>query len=91
MSLGEMNPQEAGRGSYMLKQAANIYTAMLILAFVFVLIGCLFMFLEMKAYELQIKVPNDPNVKASMSMISPPDSSTIVGCKSTNSLGANLA
>jgi hypothetical protein len=59
MSLGDLNAAESGRGVYVLKQSANIYTMLLILSFIFVLIGCLFLFLEMKAYDLTIKVPPD--------------------------------
>lgn len=59
MSLGDLNAPESGRGVYVLKQSANIYTMLLILSFIFVLIGCLFLFLEMKAYDLTIKVPPD--------------------------------
>jgi hypothetical protein len=59
MSLGDLNAPESGRGVYVLKQSANIYTMLLILSFIFVLIGSLFLFLEMKAYDLTIKVPPD--------------------------------
>ena len=61
MSLGEVNQPER-RGVFLLKQSANIYTAMLILAFVFITIGCLFLFLEMKSYNLSVKVPPDAKV-----------------------------
>jgi hypothetical protein len=59
MSLGD---QTEGRGVFLLKQSANIYTAMLILAFVFIMLGCLFLFLEMKSYGLSVKVPQDAKV-----------------------------
>jgi hypothetical protein len=65
MSLGESNQPE-GRGVFLLKQSANIYTAMMILAFVFITIGCLFLFLEMKAYNLSVKVPPDAKVPQAM-------------------------
>jgi hypothetical protein len=45
-----------------MKQNANIYTVMLILSFIATLIGCLFLFLEMRAYDMEIKVPQ--NLKA---------------------------
>jgi hypothetical protein len=67
MSLGEVNQTES-RGVFLLKQSANIYTAMLILAFVFIVIGCLFLFLEMKSYNLSVKVPGDAKVPAAMWM-----------------------
>jgi hypothetical protein len=71
MSLGDLNAPESGRGVYVLKQSANIYTMLLILSFIFVLIGCLFLFLEMKAYDLTIKVP--PDDKAPQVFWSPND------------------
>jgi hypothetical protein len=75
MSYGDLNQPES-RGVFLLKQSANIYTAMLILAFVFIAIGCLFLFLEMKSYNLSVKVPAD--AKVPQAMWSPaPDSSTI--------------
>jgi len=64
MSLGDLNAPESGRGVYVLKQSANIYTMLLILSFIFVLIGCLFLFLEMKAYDLTVKVPPDAKAQA---------------------------
>ncbi len=45
------------------KQPANVYTVMLIIAFVALVIGSIFLYLEMRAYEMQIKVPS--NEKAS--------------------------
>jgi len=73
MSLGDLNAPESGRGVYVLKQSANIYTMLLILSFIFVLIGCLFLFLEMKAYDLTIKVPQED--KAPQSFLSPAEQS----------------
>jgi len=61
MSLGDTHQTES-RGVFLLKQSANIYTAMLILAFVFITLGCLFLFLEMKSYGLSVKVPADAKV-----------------------------
>src|SRR4051812_29591557 len=67
MSLADLSPSEAGRGVFIRKQTANIYTVMLILSFVFVAVGCLFLFLEMKAYDglttkvaAEAKVPSPP-------------------------------
>ncbi|HTQ40468.1 MAG TPA: hypothetical protein VMJ32_15695 [Pirellulales bacterium] len=71
MSLGNVHPPEGGRGMFMLKQSANIYTAMMILAFVFICIGCLFLFLEMKAYNLSIHVSPDAKVPAAISQAAP--------------------
>ncbi len=67
MSLADLSPSDAGRGVFLRKQTGNIYTVMLILSFVFVAIGCLFLFLEMKAYDglstrvaAEAKVPPPP-------------------------------
>jgi hypothetical protein len=49
-----------------MKQQANIYTMMLILSFVATLIACVFLFLEMRAYEMQRKVPADLKVPATL-------------------------
>ncbi len=75
MSLGDLNASEGGRGVYVLKQSANIYTMLLILSFIFVLIGCLFLFLEMKAYDLTVKVPPDAKAAAPQAFWSPAESS----------------
>jgi hypothetical protein len=67
MSLGDINPStEPSRSMFVLKQSANIYTAMMILAFVFIVIGCLFLFLELKAYDLSIHVSPDAKVPQAM-------------------------
>jgi hypothetical protein len=71
-----MGDQTEGRGVFLLKQSANIYTAMLILAFVFITLGCLFLFLEMKSYGLSVKVPSD--AKVPQAMWSPAHSPTLV-------------
>ncbi len=63
MSLADLSPSDAGRGVFVRKQTANIYTVMLILSFVFVSIGCLFLFLEQKSYDgLSTKVPAEAKV-----------------------------
>ena len=59
MSLADLNQPEPSRGQVFLKQSANIYTMLLILSFLAVAIGCLFMFLEMKSYDLHVTVPPD--------------------------------
>jgi hypothetical protein len=68
MSLGDINQPEGGRAMFVLKQSANIYTAMMILAFAFICVGCLFLFLEWKAYNLTVKVPPDAKVPAAQAM-----------------------
>jgi hypothetical protein len=59
MSLADLNQPDSSRGAVFLKQSANIYTMLLILSFLAVVIGCLFMFLEMKSYDLNVKVSPD--------------------------------
>ena len=67
MATGDLTPIEGRRGVYVLKQSADIYTMMLVLSLLFVMIGCLFLFLEMKSYEgLTTKVP--PDAKAPQAM-----------------------
>ncbi|MDZ4819992.1 MAG: hypothetical protein SGJ20_13565 [Planctomycetota bacterium] len=46
----------------MQKQIANVYTMMLILSFLAITIGCIFLYMEMSSYE-GLSVP--PNLKAS--------------------------
>ncbi len=70
MSLVDLNQPDSSRSAVFLKQSANIYTMMLILSFLAVAIGCLFMFLEMKSYDLNVKVP--PDAKSPQALYSPP-------------------
>ncbi|HZZ28656.1 MAG TPA: hypothetical protein VFE46_11695 [Pirellulales bacterium] len=80
MSLGDLGqPEASSRGMFVLKQSANIYTAMMILAFVFICIGCLFLFLEMKAYGLHVTVPADAKVPQATWML--PSHSAIVSAQ----------
>lgn len=44
------------------KQSANIYTMLLILTFLAISIGCLFLYLEMREYGMSIKVSGDAKV-----------------------------
>jgi hypothetical protein len=63
MSQADFNPAEGGRAVFVRKQTANIYTMMLILAFLAISIGVLFLFLEMKAYDgLTTQVSSDAKV-----------------------------
>jgi hypothetical protein len=62
MSLADLSPSDAGRGVFIRKQTANIYTVLLILSFLFIAVGCLFFFLEMKSYDLSIKVTPEAKV-----------------------------
>lgn len=45
------------RGVFVQKQRANVYTMMLILSLMFIMIGCLFLYLEMNSYQMKVKVP----------------------------------
>jgi hypothetical protein len=49
-----------------MKQDLNVYTVMLILAFLATVIGCLFLFLEMRAYDMQKTVPADLRAPAAL-------------------------
>ncbi len=55
MSLAELQPDR--KQVFVQKQRANIYTMMLILSLMEIVIGCLFLYLEMNAYHMQVKVP----------------------------------
>jgi hypothetical protein len=61
-TIAELRP-ETGRGVFVQKQRANVYSMMLILSLMFVMIGCLFLYLEMNSYQMKVKVP--PGAKAS--------------------------
>jgi hypothetical protein len=50
---------ESPRGVFVQKQRANVYTMMLILSLMFIMVGCLCMFLEMNAFQMKVKVPAD--------------------------------
>jgi hypothetical protein len=63
MSQADFSTADAGRAVFVRKQSANIYTMMLIIAFLAVTIGCIFLFMEMKAYDgLSTKVSPDAKV-----------------------------
>lgn len=44
----------AARGVVLEKPKANIYTVLLTLSFVAILIGCVFLYLEMNAYNFEL-------------------------------------
>ncbi len=60
MSLAEL--QSDRKRVFVQKQRANVYTMMLILAFMEIVVGCLFLYLEMNAYQFKVKVPQDAKV-----------------------------
>ena len=45
----------AGRGVVVEKPKANIYTALLVLSFVAIVVGCIYLYAEMNAYEWKFK------------------------------------
>ena len=51
-----------------MKQNLNVYTVMLILALMATVIGCLFLFLEMRAYDMQKTVPAELKAPAGVVM-----------------------
>lgn len=55
MSLAELKPE--GRGVFVQKQRANVYTVMLVVALVEILVGCLCLYLQMNVYQFKVKVP----------------------------------
>ncbi len=55
MSQPASKSADATRGVVVEKPKTNIYTVLLILSFVAIVIGCVFLSLEMKAYDWAIK------------------------------------
>ena len=45
----------AGRGVVVEKPKANIYTALLVLSFVAIVVGCICLYAEMNAYDWKVK------------------------------------
>lgn len=62
MAIAEVKA-DPGRGVFVQKQRANVYSMMLILSLMFIVIGCLCLYLEMNVYQMKVKVP--PAAKAS--------------------------
>jgi len=63
MSQADFNTAEGGRAVFVRKQSANVYTMMLIIAFLAVTIGCIFLFLEKNAYDGVLKTSVSPDAK----------------------------
>ena len=75
MSLADSRSES--RVVFVQKQAANIYTMLLILAFLAITLGCLFLYLEMRTYNMNVKVPPEARVPPpSVSMLEPPTAPT---------------
>ncbi len=62
---------DSPRAVFVQKQRANVYTMMLILSLMFIMVGCLMMFLEMNAFQMKVKVPGDA---LASSVVDPPPS-----------------
>ena len=63
MAIAELKADQ-GRGVFVQKQRANVYSMMLILSLMFIMVGCLCMFLEMNAFQMKVKVPADAIVSS---------------------------
>lgn len=48
-------PAAVGKGVVVEKPGANIYTMLLVISFVAIVVGCVCLYLEMAAYDMQIK------------------------------------
>ena len=60
MSLAELKPE--GRGVFVQKQRANVYTVLLVIALMEIVVGCLCLYLQMNTYQFKVKVPADAQV-----------------------------
>ena len=60
---------DPGRGVFVQKQRANIYSMMLILALLFIMVGNLALYLELKAYDQKVKPPQG---ETAASVVKPP-------------------
>ena len=60
MSIAELKPE--GRGVFVQKQRANVYTVLLVLALMEIVVGCLCLYLQMNVYQFKVKVPQDARV-----------------------------
>ena len=54
MSLAELKPE--GRGVFVQKQRANVYTMLLVIALLEIVVGCLCLYLQMNTYQFKVKV-----------------------------------
>lgn len=53
--MSQADSTDSPRGVYVQKPKADIYTVMLAIAFVAILVACVCLFLEMKAYNYDIR------------------------------------
>ena len=59
MSLAELKPE--GRGVFVQKQRANVYTMLLVIALMEIVVGCLCLYLQMNIYQFKVKVATGGN------------------------------
>ncbi len=69
MAIAELKPDS--RAVFVQKQRANVYSMMLILSLLFIMIGCLCMYLEMKAYDMKVKVPQNATASSTPKPVEP--------------------
>jgi len=55
VSLAELKPE--GRGVFVQKQRASVYTMLLVIAFLEIVVGCLCLYLQMNTYQFKVKLP----------------------------------
>lgn len=55
MSLAELKPE--GRGVFVQKQRASVYTMLLVIALMEIVVGCLCLYLQMNTYQFKVKLP----------------------------------
>ena len=60
------------RGVFVEKPPANVYTVMMVLALVALLIGCAFLFAEMKIYDLDMKASGAKFIPPAPAQLTPP-------------------
>ena len=63
MAIAELKADQ-GRGVFVQKQRASVYSMMLILSLMFIMIGCLCLYLEMGVYQMKVKVPQPMQASA---------------------------
>jgi hypothetical protein len=63
VAIAELKADQ-GRGVFVQKQRANVYSMMLILSLMFIMIGCLCLYLEMSVYQMKVKVPQNMQAKS---------------------------
>jgi hypothetical protein len=78
VAIAELRP-EAGRGVFVQKQRANVYSMMLILSLMFIMIGCLCLYLEMNSYQMKVRVPGAAKAAQVPKPVEPPNPAGLPG------------